>query len=332
MRMMSPPRHKDTDAALCVFVSWWFLFLSFPWSTIAAQHPGPQVKTSVDATAITIGDILTLKLEVRHLESLKIGFPAVGATLGEWVVRGSNRSPSKPAEGGFVEDVWALQLTVYKTGEFEIPALEIEAASVSGEKASLNSEPVKIKVQSVLSGSDAALKDVKPQADIAADYKPFLLFLAALGSAVYLIYRLIQRFRKRKAALPTLPQETRTPEEIAREAIRQLLARKLIEQGFLKDFYLELSEIVKRFLGLKLGIPSLERTTQEFTRDLRATAIPPDRYQMIRDFLEDCDLVKFAKYRPGTDEVRHIVARSNEIVDTFAVKQLQPEPVLEAAR
>ena len=69
-------------------------------------------------------------------------------------------------------------------------------------------------------------------------------------------------------------RDTRTPEQIARDAIQDLLSRKLIEQGLLKQFYLELSEIVKRFLGQKLNILSLERTTEEFTRDLRKTSLP----------------------------------------------------------
>ena len=91
-------------------------------SPALSQEPNAQLKTSVDATTITVGDVVTVKLSVKHPESLKIAFPPVGATLGEWIVRSSNRLPVKPADG-IVEDVLELQLAVYKTGEFEIPAL-----------------------------------------------------------------------------------------------------------------------------------------------------------------------------------------------------------------
>ena len=312
-------------------MSCWFLVLDDHCS-IAGQYPAPHVKTSVDATEITIGDILTLKLEVRRPESLKLAFPSVGAQLGEWVVRGSNRLPSRATQdGGLIEDGLALQLAIYKTGEFEIPGIEIEAVQPGGEKSILSSEPIRIKVQSVLTGNRDTLMDLKPQAEIAADYKPFLLFLAALGSAAYLIYRLVQRLKRRKRALPAIPEDRRTPEEIARQAIQRLLARKLIEQGYFKAFYLELSEIMKRFLGVKMGIPSLERTTEEFTGDLRRTTIQPGHYRMIRQFLEDCDLVKFAKYRPGAEEMQQIIGRSNEIIDTVAMRSAA-EPILEVAR
>jgi hypothetical protein len=332
MRRISPLRHTDTLAKLGVFVAGWFLLLDCRCSTLAAPQQEAHLKTSVDATTITIGEVVTLQLEVRRPESLKLAFPQVGATLGEWVVRGTNRLPTKAVNGGgAVSEVLALQLTIYKTGEFEIPKIQIEAVRPGGERSILTSEPVKIKVGSVLTGNQDTLKDLKPQAEIAADYKPFLLFLAALGSAAYLIYRLVQRLKRRRKALPAILQDRRTAEEIARQAIRQLLARKLIEQGYLKEFYLELSEIVKRFLGSKMGIPSLERTTEEFTEDLRQTAIQAGHYRMIRQFLDDCDLVKFAKYRPGAEEIQQIIARSSEIIDAV-VAGSPAEPILGVAK
>lgn len=264
-----------------------------------------------------------MKLEVKHPESLKVAFPSVGSTLGEWTVRSSSRLPAKPSEAGVVEEVLELRLSVYKTGNFAIPALELETVKPNGEKGKLSSEAVQIKVQSVLTGSGDTLKEIKPQAEIATDYRPLLFFLAALASAAYLIYRLLSYLKRRKPALLPIPLDTRPPEEIARQAIERLLAKKLVEQGLLKEFYLELSEIMKRFFGAKLGIPSLERTTEEFTRDLRSTTIPAAQYRMIRQFLEECDLVKFAKYRPANEEVQQSVARSRELIDSV----LAPPPM-----
>ena len=293
-----------------------------------SQDAKAQLKTSIDATTVTIGDVVTVKLSVKHPEALKIAFPPVGSSLGEWTVRSSKPlAPTKVADGS-VEDTLELQLAAYKTGDFEIPALNVETVKTSGEKEVLASEPIKIAVQSVLTGNQDTLKDLKPQAEIEADYKPFLFFLAALASAAYLVYRLVQYFKRRKRAPIPMPERVRSAEEIAREAIERLLGRKLVEQGHLKQFYLELSEIIKRFLGSKLGVHSLERTTEEFTRDLRAVSVPSAEYRMIREFLEDCDLVKFAKYRPGTEEVEQIIARSRAMIDGMTevcVKPLEVE-------
>jgi hypothetical protein len=303
----------------------WLLLLVA--SSALSQDTKPQLKTSVDATAVTIGDVVTVKLSVKHPEILKIAFPPVGTSLGEWTVRSSKQLASSKLPDGNIEDGLELQLAAYKTGDFEIPALSIEAVKVNGEKEVLASEPVKVAVQSVLTGKQDSLKDLKPQAELEADYKPFLFLLAALASAVYLVYRLFQFFKNRKKTPVPMPQRIRPAEEVAREAIERLLARKLVEQGQFKQFYLELSEIIKRFLGSKLGVHSLERTTEEFTRDLRAVSVPSAQYRMIREFLEDCDLVKFAKYRPGTAEVEEIIVRSRRMIDDMAKESAKPQEV-----
>ncbi len=338
METSAPRRqHTRTDLGfrfpICrlsfVFVPWW-LAATFLWVfAVEGQEPGAQLKISVDATTITVGDVLTVKLEVKHPESQKLAFPAFGPALGEWSVLGSSRLPVKTLQGGIAEEVLELQLSIYKTGDVVVPAFELELVKTNGEKGKLASEPVQIKVQSVLTGNADTLKDVKPQAEIAADYKPLFFFLAALGSAAYLLYRLVQYLKRRKETQPPLPQDLRSPEEIARQAIEQLIAKKLVERGLLKQFYLELSEIMKRFLGAKLGILSLERTTEEFTRDLRSTSVPAVQYRMIREFLEECDLVKFAKYRPANEEVQQILARSREMVESVSAP---PVPMAEVAK
>jgi len=288
-----------------------------------------QVKTSISATDVTIGDIVIVKVAVRHPESSKIAFPTTEATWGAWTVRAAKQLPPQPADRGLIEDVLEMQLTIYKTGEFQIPALSIEVVNRAGEKSTLTSEQAKVSVRSVLTSKDETLKEIKPQADIAPDYKPFLFLLAALASAAYLIYVLVRWLkRRRKPGMAAIIQDTRTPEEIAREAIRQLLARKLIEDGKFKAFYLELSEIIKRFLGARLSVPSLERTTREFTRDLRSTDIAEEQYRLIQDFLENCDLVKFAKYRPTAEEVQEVIGQADIIIGTAGTNtKPAPKPV-----
>jgi len=285
-----------------------------------------QLKTGVDATQVTIGDVVTVNLSVKHSPTVKVAFPQVETTLGMWTVRNSKRLAQTKLTDGTVEDNLQLQLAAYRTGDLEIPGLSVETVKPNGEKEVLASEPIKVAIQSVLTGNQDALKDLKPQAEIEADYKPFLFFLAALASAGYLVYRLIQYLKGRNKGPIPKPERVRSPEEIANEAIERLLARRLVEQGQFKQFYLELSEIVKRFLGSKLGVHSLERTTEEFTRDLRAVSVPSAQYRLIREFLEDCDLVKFAKYRPAADEVEQIIARSRAMIARMDMNESSAKP------
>jgi hypothetical protein len=313
------------------FMPLWFILVNILSPFLIAQGQSAELKVSVDKSTITIGDIVNLKLEVRRPESSKIAFPSLGPRHGDWIVRNSIHLPSGKAEPGWASEALQLELTIYKTGEVEIPPLGIEEIGSAGGRRLLTSDPIKIKVQSVLDKGDKELKEIKAQADIPPDYKPFLTLLTALGALAIIIYMAFHYYKNRKRPRPLTPKETRPLEEIAREAVCILLAKRLVENGLLKQFYLELSEIIKKYLGSKLGIVSLERTTEEFTRDLRKAAVRLEHHQLIKEFLADCDLVKFAKYKPAEEEISRTVQRSLEIIDTVGGVKTKEYTALEVS-
>jgi hypothetical protein len=122
-------------------------------------------------------------------------------------------------------------------------------------------------------------------------------------------------WKRRKKGEPVIIPVGTTPEEAARKAIAELEAKNLIQRGFFKEYYFELSEIVKRYLGRRLKIPSLERTTGEFAFDLERSQLLWDQRQIVRRFLEECDLVKFARYSPSSGEIETIRQGAVGIVD-----------------
>jgi hypothetical protein len=313
---------KSAQGLVRAFVSFGLLALVLG-RPLLAQDEAVQFKVWVDSPTITIGDVVQFNLEVTHPQGVKVALPSVGSKLNEWVVRNSQPLPAKDVSPGKVAVGLQLQLTIYKTGDVEIPPLNVEVVDTRGERKTLASQPIKIKVQSVLDGEQ--LKEIKAQAEIPADYKPFLLLLAALAALAVIVYQVIRFCRKRKTSQLVSPAAIRSPADLAREAINNLLAKKLIDKGYVKEFYLEISEILKRYLGSKLGIVSLERTTDEFVHDLKRTALPWEEYERIKAFLMDCDLVKFAKYRPSAEEIGRIVERSFEIIDAAESKKPEPE-------
>jgi hypothetical protein len=322
---------RSISRDLVTLVSWWLILWVSLGGESFAQDLRASVKTSLDHSTITVGDLVTLKLEVRRPDDLKIQLPALEGELGEWVVRQIKESATSKSDPGWNMETFELELTIYKTGEFEIPPISLGVVGNDGKRGTVSSSPVKVKVESVLGSGDNALRDLKPQAEIPPDYRPFLLFLAVVGAFLVLVFQLIHYFRKRQRISPSLPVDTRTPEEVAREALHRLMARQLIEQGLFKDFYLEISEIIKRYLGMRLRIISLERTTKEILDDLKSIGLSEIHYRTTRAFLEDCDLVKFAKYHPSHNEVEEVVQTAFGIVNTTKVELSPPVGILEKA-
>ena len=86
-----------------------------------------------------------------------------------------------------------------------------------------------------------------------------------------------------------------SPIERAWAELQRLLSRNLPGKGLYKDFYVELTMVVRRYIERTHGIHAPEQTTQEF---LLAAAKHPlfkrEVLAQLQTFLESADLVKFA--------------------------------------
>lgn len=109
-----------------------------------------------------------------------------------------------------------------------------------------------------------------------------LAALAAVGFGLSRLSRRVREFRM-------------TPIERAMSELQRLLGRNLPSRGLYKEFYIELTMVVRRYIERARGIRAPEQTTQEFLA-VAAThpAFTPDVLAQLKIFLESADLVKFA--------------------------------------
>jgi hypothetical protein len=109
--------------------------------------------------------------------------------------------------------------------------------------------------------------------------------LAALGALLFALTRLTRRVREYRMS----------PIDRALAELRRLLGRNLPGRGLYKDFYIELTQVVRRYIERTRGIRAPEQTTPEF---LAAAAthpgFTPELLAQLKTFLESADLVKFA--------------------------------------
>jgi hypothetical protein len=282
------------------------VFLAALATPLAGQSQQSQILAQVEKKVIHLGDPVELHITLLRPEKSQALWPAWESSLGEWVVRKKSQAPATPKQAGWVIEDMSLEITAYKLGELEIPAVGVEVRQPDGRILHLQTNSIRMKIDSLLLSSDKDLRGIKPQADLPRDYQwvwwttSLLLLLSLAG---YWLYRRLKR--KSGGELTPVPME-QSPDEEARKAIEKLEARNLIRRGLIKEYYFELSEIVKRYLGRRLKIPSLERTTEEFAFDLEHSQLLWDQRQIVRRFLEDCDLVKFARYAPSDGEIANI--------------------------
>lgn len=95
------------------------------------------------------------------------------------------------------------------------------------------------------------------------------------------------------------------PYEKAISQLEILRQRKLCEKGQEKEFYTELTEILRQYLEGRFGINAMEMTSTQIRQAVKANSTTRDMSAQMNQILEMADFVKFAKMRPlPEDNVR----------------------------
>ncbi len=122
-------------------------------------------------------------------------------------------------------------------------------------------------------------RDFPPLSWKLAGFAALALALAALvvAFAVALVRYVARRVKEHRMS----------PIERAWAELERLIGKGLPGRGRYKDFYVELTMIVRRYIQRRYGIKAPHMTTEEFLR----AAKPSDE---LREFLESADMIKFA--------------------------------------
>ena len=112
-----------------------------------------------------------------------------------------------------------------------------------------------------------------------------------------------------------------SPGERALWELRELLAKNLVRKGRVKDFYVAITMIVRRYIERAHGVRAPRQTTEEF---LRAAAENPafteKSMAKLGAFLVSADLVKYAAAMPSDAEVNGAVNAAREYIETDSAR------------
>jgi hypothetical protein len=305
-----------------------------------ATTPSPiSAETHVNQRHVTIGDIVTYSIIIRHDTGIHVLPPDPTAHFEkgfEEVERGA--SEPKAVEGQQEETFW-FKFRADTVGFYNLPKIPIEFTAPSPDDASypipgtLQAPEAVIEVRSVLyqDGAPNDIKDIKPIIGAGFDWQRYLtwilLSLAALAAVAGFFWWISQK--KKTSAPVSAPVPDLKSHEIALGELDRLLAKKLLESGQFQEHYFELSEIFRRYLGTLLSIPALDWTTEEIGEYVSSRGtIKSDTRQTILALLPATDQVKFAKAPVGfqtalnhVEAVRDFIRSTTpEITSKFQVK------------
>ena len=160
------------------------------------------------------------------------------------------------------------------------------------------------------------IRDIKPPVLIPNYWWVLWIAIGAIALVLLLVlfWKLWKKRRARISVVPPIPAHIR-----AKQKLQDALA--LIAQP--KPFCIMVSDTVRTYLEERFTFRAPERTTEEFLHELQGTdLLAGEQKQKLGEFLESCDLVKFAKYEPGESELKNLHNSALRLVE-------ETEPVVE---
>lgn len=291
-----------------------------------ALPPGVELRIEATPKTGTIGDPIQIFLDIFMPEGYQVEVPRIDKTVGDFAILdfkpGSTQpetlSNQKPPASKVKRLHRRIQIltAIYKTGKFTFPSLEFKLKTADSKEFVIASDPASVEIRTVLADKNANLKDLKKQAEIPEPIRWALWIGLALAVAILLLLFLFLRKRKHATPVETALAPAQDLLVLAEVDLLKLIASGLPTFGMEKQFYIRLSEIIKRILEFGYKLSAIEQTTDEIMAALHnKTLSNPDDAKLISSFLISCDVVKFAKYIPAKSEQEIAVKSGLEILE-----------------
>lgn len=270
---------------------------------------GPaRVTLEIDKREISIADRINLTIGVDIEEDYEVEMPAFGDKLEQFgIVDYSNTQPVlKDNNRKLISRLYVLE--PFLSGDYKISPMKISffrKNEATEDRHYVETPEVTIKVKSLLPDDVKNLKinEIVPPLPYPQSYTLWLwsgagIIIAGLLFSLILFY--MRRSNYRETAAIKLKAH-----EIAYNELKILVDENLIEKGDIKQFYLRLSAIVRRYIENRFGLRAPEQTTEEFLSGLESASDFPAEYKpLLNNFLKYSDLVKFARFQPGNEDIQ----------------------------
>lgn len=289
------------------------IFMVLAFLVSASLHAEEiNIKAQLDSSVILIGDQVKLQLEVEYPVGLDIVFPILPDSLGKAVEVVERFSPDTiKLDNNRVRMLQEFLITSFDTGHHVLPAFPF-AFSLQGMTDTAYSKSPVLHVFTLpkLDSLMNALKgpiDIKPVAEAPITLKevaPWLLGILLAAGVLFLIWFAIQQRKNNRSIFGFAPKPKEPAHLIALRKLDIIKSEKIWQQGKTKEFYSEITEVLREYIENRFEINALEQTSDETISEFKRQENLLDEvtFNNLVRILKNADLVKFAKYQPLPDD------------------------------
>ena len=286
-----------------------------------------EISNTVDTTNIRIGEQIIYKINIKTDSLGIIRFPESKDFLPFEVINESKLDTNSLDKKYIISKQFAL--THFDSGVFYIPAPKIQFLN-----REVRLDSFRIKINSVvIDTTKQGLYGIKPimKSKTQVDFLYWLYVILALSLITFFIYYRNQIFSFFK--IHKLEVEYFTPYEKAIKELSEIKKLRYDSNIDVKNYYSNLTFVVRNFLNQKIINNALECTTKELIirlnllKSSKKYNLSNPTIKNIDNIFSRADLVKFAKYEPDYKTALNDLESLEKEIDN--IKLILPEPTKE---
>ncbi len=262
-----------------------------------------KVNASTGSDSLLIGSQMDFSLGINAPGGSGIILDGPGEEIGEGFEI-LDRTIDSARTGDNLAITYHYLITSFDSGTHSIPSYSFVVRNSAGEQM-FPTDSLEITVYSPPVDTTADIRDVKALINTPVSFREMLPYgISGLGLLLVAIFVILLVRRLRGKEPVRLKKELVVPPHvIALQTLDYLKKEKIWQKGRVKEYYIILSDTIRKYVEDQFGIDSMESTTDETLQKFRRFAYDDSLLlEMLESLLNLSDLVKFAKEDPSPSE------------------------------
>ncbi len=278
------------------------LIITFGIPGIRAQQVNVSARLQKDT--ILIGDQISYKLSFTGPIDAVVDWPFFQDTLTDKVeiTERSKIDSIIYTDRDLLNLEQNITVTSFDSGFYQIPPVDfVYMMPDDTTDYHVITQPAYLAVNTVEVDTTAAIKPIKGPMDAPYTFREFLpWFFVIIGGLLIVFVLLWFRFWRKKEKKFTWikPKPKLPPHVVAVNELVKLRHKKLWQAEKYKEYYTELTNIMRTYLDGRFYINAMEMTSFEIIEKVREAKLDKNLLDKLSEVLSSADMVKFAKEKP----------------------------------
>ena len=272
-----------------------------------------------DSTKFPIGSKITLTIDLPFNKNEQVNWPQFNDTLTKSIeVLSKSTIDTITIEGtnnSILRQI--VHITSFDTGFIVLPPLKFEINKQGNPPSIATTEPILLQVYKLKINPKADIRDIKPIYKAPITFRELLPWIAlalVIGLVIYAVLFFLKK-RKVKPEIQPAPKIKIPAWEIALQKLDLLKSEQLWQKGNIKEYYTQLTDILREYFELIYNVNASEMTSTEIQEAIAPNVNDDHVMTPLREVLYLADMAKFAKAQPGNYENEQSILYATEIVN-----------------